>query len=59
MIQNALLRCGVFFVVLVALAVPLGSYMARVYDGEAKIASRIFGAGRMILPDFSLKSRVT
>jgi potassium-transporting ATPase potassium-binding subunit len=40
---NALLRCVAFFVVLIALAIPLGLYMARVYDGEAKIASRILG----------------
>ncbi|MDI3288002.1 potassium-transporting ATPase subunit KdpA [Polyangium sp. 15x6] len=43
MIENALFRCGLYLLVLVALAVPLGSYMARVYTGEAKLAARVFG----------------
>jgi K+-transporting ATPase ATPase A chain len=32
-----------FFVVLTALAAPLGAYMARVYAGEARLAGRILG----------------
>ncbi|HVK63496.1 MAG TPA: potassium-transporting ATPase subunit KdpA [Polyangium sp.] len=43
MIENAVFRGGLFLLVLVALAVPLGSYMARVYEGNAKIAARVFG----------------
>jgi K+-transporting ATPase ATPase A chain len=33
----------VYFVVLVALAIPLGAYMARVYTGEARIAQKLLG----------------
>lgn len=43
MTENAFLRCGVYFVILLALAVPLGAYMARVYNGEATLASHIVG----------------
>ncbi|TKC98713.1 potassium-transporting ATPase subunit KdpA [Polyangium fumosum] len=43
MIENAVFRCGLFLLVLVALAVPLGSYMARVYEGNTKLAARVFG----------------
>ncbi|MDC3958370.1 potassium-transporting ATPase subunit KdpA [Polyangium jinanense] len=43
MIENALLRCVLYLIALVALAVPLGAYMARVYAGEAKLAARVFG----------------
>ncbi|MDI1475742.1 potassium-transporting ATPase subunit KdpA [Polyangium sp. y55x31] len=43
MIEIALLRCGLYLLALVVLAVPLGSYMARVYAGEARIAARVFG----------------
>ncbi|MDX2089527.1 MAG: potassium-transporting ATPase subunit KdpA [Kofleriaceae bacterium] len=32
-----------FWLVLVAVAVPLGAYMARVYDGKARIAQKILG----------------
>ncbi len=32
-----------YAVVLVALGVPLGAYMARVYSGEARIAQRVLG----------------
>jgi K+-transporting ATPase ATPase A chain len=41
--MNALVQCGLFFVVLLLLAAPLGAYMARVYQGEAKVAERVFG----------------
>ena len=32
-----------YFVVLLALVKPLGSYMARVYEGERTILHRVFG----------------
>jgi K+-transporting ATPase ATPase A chain len=32
-----------YWVVLVALAIPLGSYMARVYEGKAKYAQKVLG----------------
>ena len=32
-----------YWVVLVALAIPLGSYMARVYEGKATIAHKLLG----------------
>jgi K+-transporting ATPase ATPase A chain len=43
MTGNAILQCTLYVVVLVALAVPLGRYMARVYMGEATFAQRIVG----------------
>ena len=32
-----------FAVVLIALAIPLGAYMARVYEGEARWSQRVLG----------------
>ena len=32
-----------YAVVLIALAIPLGAYMARVYTGKARFAQRILG----------------
>ena len=43
MIENAVFRCGLYLLLLVALAAPLGSYMARVYEGKAKLAARVLG----------------
>lgn len=40
---NALLQILLFLGLLVAAALPLGAYMARVYAGEARWASRLFG----------------
>lgn len=40
---NALIQCAFYLVALVALAVPLGAYMARVYSGEARLAQRVLG----------------
>ena len=43
MTANALIQCGVYLVALVMLAVPLGTYMARVYSGEARFAQGVLG----------------
>lgn len=41
--ESAIMRCGIVLVLVLAIAWPLGGYMARVYEGEAKIAQRIIG----------------
>jgi K+-transporting ATPase ATPase A chain len=43
MTLNGLLQIGLYLVILIALAKPLGSYMARVYEGEPIFLSRVFG----------------
>ncbi len=43
MTANAAIQFVVFLVALIALAVPLGSYMARVYSGEARLAQSVLG----------------
>ena len=43
MTANAVVQCVLYFVVLIALGIPLGNYMARVYTSEAKVAQRILG----------------
>jgi K+-transporting ATPase ATPase A chain len=43
MTSNILLQLGLYLVVLIALAKPLGSYMARVYTGERTILGRLLG----------------
>ena len=43
MTANGLLQVALFFAVLTALAVPLGRYMAAVYEGRAGIADRVLG----------------
>jgi K+-transporting ATPase ATPase A chain len=40
---NALLQLGLYCALLVAVVKPLGGYMARVYDGEAKVAGKVLG----------------
>jgi potassium-transporting ATPase potassium-binding subunit len=40
---NALLQLALYAVLLVAVAKPLGGYMARVYQGEAQAAQRVLG----------------
>ncbi len=45
MTANALLQILVYCVLLVAVAKPLGSYMARVHEGEAKLAEKVLGPG--------------
>ncbi|RYZ64043.1 MAG: potassium-transporting ATPase subunit KdpA, partial [Proteobacteria bacterium] len=43
MTAHAWFTLAVYVVVLVALAVPLGEYMARVMRGEAQLAQRVLG----------------
>jgi potassium-transporting ATPase potassium-binding subunit len=43
MTANVVLQFTAFFVVLVGLSLPLGSYMARVYSGQARIVQRGLG----------------
>lgn len=43
MTGNGLFQLVFFFALLLALAVPLGAYMARVYRGEARWAQRVLG----------------
>src|SRR4051812_4762526 len=45
MTTNGLLQIAFYFVVLIALAKPLGAYMARVYEGQ-----RLFGLDRVLGP---------
>lgn len=40
---SAWLQLGLFLALLLATAVPLGAYLARVYSGEARWAARLFG----------------
>jgi len=46
---NGLLQLALYFAVLTALAVPLGRYMAAVYEGRAGIAQRVFGPVERLL----------
>lgn len=39
----AVAQYAAYFVVLVSLAVPLGRYIARVYEGDARLAARVLG----------------
>lgn len=43
MTSNAMLQLLLYFVVLIGLAKPLGSYMARVYEGEKVALERVLG----------------
>jgi len=43
MTANAWLQIGVYFGVLLALVKPLGSYMARVYEGQPVWLDKVFG----------------
>ena len=38
-----------YAVVLVAIGIPLGAYMARVYAGEARFAQRVLGPAERLL----------
>src|SRR6185295_16331228 len=53
MTTNGLLQIGFYFVVLLALARPLGAYMARVYEGKP------FGLDRVLGPVERLIYRLT
>src|SRR5438128_4116543 len=41
MTTNAYLQLGFYIVVLIALAKPLGAYMARVYEGQPALLNRL------------------
>jgi K+-transporting ATPase ATPase A chain len=41
--MNALLQCAFFLVVLLALAKPLGAYMANTYEGKRTLMTPVFG----------------
>lgn len=43
MTSNDLIQLLVYFVILIALAIPLGRYMAKVYQGEKTFMDRIMG----------------
>jgi K+-transporting ATPase ATPase A chain len=43
MTLNGLLQIGLYLVILIALAKPLGSYMARVYEGQPILLDRVLG----------------
>ena len=43
MTLNGFLQIALYFVVLIALVKPLGSYMARVYEGKPIFLSRVLG----------------
>lgn len=43
MTGNGLLQIMLYLIVLLALVKPLGSYMARVYEGEPTLLDRVFG----------------
>ncbi len=49
MTTNAILQIALYCVLLVAVAKPLGGYMARVYQGEAKFAERVFGPAERLI----------
>jgi len=49
MTANGLLQIGLYFLILLALVKPLGSYMANVYQGETFWASRILGPFERLL----------
>ena len=43
MTANAFLQIGIYLVVLLVLAKPLGGYMARVYEGQPTLLDRLLG----------------
>ena len=43
MTTSGIFQIALYCVLLVAVAKPLGGYMARVYQGDARIADRVFG----------------
>ncbi|MCC6873018.1 MAG: potassium-transporting ATPase subunit KdpA [Sandaracinaceae bacterium] len=49
MTLNSTLQLALYVVVLTGLGIPLGRYMARVYEGNAKIADKILGPVERLL----------
>jgi K+-transporting ATPase ATPase A chain len=49
MTPDALLRIGLYLGALIALGVPLGAYMARVYSGEARLAQALLAPVERVL----------
>ena len=49
MTLNGWLQLAIYVLVLLALAKPLGSYMARVYEGEPTVLARAFGSFERLL----------
>lgn len=43
MTPNGVVQIAIYLVLLIALAKPLGSYMARVYEGQPILLGRVFG----------------
>jgi K+-transporting ATPase ATPase A chain len=43
MTQNAVIQIVLYLVLLVGLGIPLGAYMARVYEGQSRLGNRLFG----------------
>ncbi len=43
MTLNAFIQCAFYLLLLVALGIPLGGYMARVYEGRSIVGNRVFG----------------
>jgi K+-transporting ATPase ATPase A chain len=43
MIGNTAAQYVFYFIALIVLGIPLGQYMARVYEGEARLAQRVLG----------------
>jgi K+-transporting ATPase ATPase A chain len=43
MISNLLIQCGLYVIVLLVLAKPLGEFMARVYQGDRTFLHPVFG----------------
>ncbi|MBK8173058.1 MAG: potassium-transporting ATPase subunit KdpA [Sandaracinaceae bacterium] len=49
MTGNSILQCLLFFGTVTLLGVPLGRYMARVYEGKAAIAGKVLGPIERVL----------
>ena len=49
MTANGFFQVALYLVVLIALAKPLGSYMARVYDGPPLLLDRVLGPVERLL----------
>jgi potassium-transporting ATPase potassium-binding subunit len=49
MTTHAVVSCALFLAVLLVLAAPLGAYIARVYEGQARLAGRVLGPVERLL----------